>query len=249
MPGLRRIGKSWTQECRLGNFGKFKGWFFPLICQDWGKLRTFEASKKQFWRMEAKNIKALQVLLKCDVWTSKKSWKPPLTFMEEWYLGQIYPTVGKKQRINQIFSNKILGSSSLKWWSLNSCSQLPKITTPTSHQPSRHTLTIRFSTWMDHILRLWLGWVYPPVLLLLSLWLLKETSPCFWRVPERQTKKIVKKIRTLVANKLAKRTLNGDFFPRDKRGMRMGKTDGRWLVKTKPCCRKMTTVFIGKVQV
>ena len=145
----------------------------------------------------------------------KEELKTPFTFMKEWYLGSIryIRLLEKKQRINQIFSNKILGSSSLKWWSLNSCSQLPKITTPTSHQPSRHTLTIRFSTRMDHILRLWLGWVYPPVLLLLSLWLLKETSPCFWRVPERQTKKIVKKIRTLVANKLAKRTLDGDFFP------------------------------------
>ena len=81
-----RKGKSWTQEC-LGKPWRVQRLFFPLTCQDWGKLWTFEASKKLFWRMEAKNIKALQVLLKCDFWTSKKSWKPPLTFMEEWYVG------------------------------------------------------------------------------------------------------------------------------------------------------------------
>ena len=105
---LRRIGKSWTQEC-LGKFWQVQRLVFPVDLPRLGEAANlWSLKKKQFWRMEAKNIKALQVLLKCDFWTSKKSWKPPLTFMEEWYLGQIYPTVGKKTFSNKCSATKFL---------------------------------------------------------------------------------------------------------------------------------------------
>lgn len=60
-----------------------KTWRVPFVVFPVDLPRLGEAAnlwslkKKQFWRMEPKNIKALQVLLKCDFWTSKKSWKPP----------------------------------------------------------------------------------------------------------------------------------------------------------------------------
>lgn len=55
---LRRIGKSWTQECRLGKRDEFKGWFFPLDLPRLGEAANlWSLKKKQFWRMEAKNKK------------------------------------------------------------------------------------------------------------------------------------------------------------------------------------------------
>ena len=195
-----------------GKFWRVQRLFFPLDLPRLGEAANlWSLKKKQFWRMEAKSLKnALQVLLKCDFWTSKKSWKPPLTFMEEWYLGSDISDCWEKNLFKQMFSNKILGSSSLKGWSLNSCSQLPKITTSLATNqvvtPQRHQIFHLNGPHSEAVVRVGLSTGVASFVPLA----LERKLHRVWRVPNGK-KKIHPQIRT-VGTPLAKRT-SWWFFP------------------------------------
>ena len=128
-----------------------------------------------------------------------------------------------------MFSNKILGSSSLKGWSLNSCSQLPKITTSLATNqvvtPQRHQIFHLNGPHSEAVVRVGLSTGVASFVPLA----LERKLHRVWRVPNGK-KKSHPQIRT-VGTPLAKRTSWWFFSVVIKGGWEWEKTDERWLIK------------------